>query len=143
MFAIASALLATATEADKAADARWCAALKSADWDGGVFHHDGRIYPWPRGFVPDCPATWAEKTRAADADGYARVVAELEKERDAWKLRALRYEKRVREIAEQRCSTHMLEWSDEDLCKGLSCTPKDRCSPCRCRSLLAAEQTPS
>jgi hypothetical protein len=47
--------------ADKAADDRWCKALEVADWDGEVFHYDGRIYPWPRGFVPDVPATWEEK----------------------------------------------------------------------------------
>lgn len=54
-------LLATLDAADKAADDRWCAALEKADWDGGVFHYEGRIYPWPRGFVPDVPATWASK----------------------------------------------------------------------------------
>ena len=49
--------------AELEADARWCAALELADWDGGVFHYEGRLYPWPRGFVPDCPATWAAKLR--------------------------------------------------------------------------------
>jgi hypothetical protein len=60
--AFAELLVAREAAADKAADKRWTAALAHADWDGGVFHHEGRIYPWPRGFVPDCPATWASKT---------------------------------------------------------------------------------
>jgi hypothetical protein len=49
--------------AEKAADDRWAAALDLADWDGGVFHYDGRIYPWPSGFVPNCPATWEEQIK--------------------------------------------------------------------------------
>jgi len=61
--ALVALLAKVREEADKAADARWCAALEAADWDGGVFHHEGRIYPWPRGFVPDCPATWAQRLR--------------------------------------------------------------------------------
>jgi hypothetical protein len=69
--------------ADKAADDRWCKALELADWDGGVFHYDGGIYPWPRGFVPDCPMTWEEKLAplrqelAAERARAAALSAEL------------------------------------------------------------------
>jgi len=56
-------------ERDRAADERWCKAMQVADWDGGVFHYEGRIYPWPCGFVPDVPATWASKTEAARREG--------------------------------------------------------------------------
>lgn len=74
---VAEAKVATA---EKDADARWNAALEAADWDGGVFHYDGRIYPWPRGFVPDCPATWASKTAPLEAalETAERRVAALE-----------------------------------------------------------------
>jgi len=70
---------ARAAEAEKAADARWCAALERADWDGGVFHYEGRIYPWPNGFVPDCPATWTAKTAPIEAerDEAIKVAREL------------------------------------------------------------------
>ena len=73
-------------QGDKEADERWCAAMKAADWDGGVFHHEGRIYPWPRGFVPDCPATWEVKVderlreravvRLSDALGLVALLKE-------------------------------------------------------------------
>lgn len=68
-----------AKQADMAADERWRKALEFADWegwDGGVFHYEGRTYPWPKGFVPDCPATWARK-RAEVLEQAAIRVEEL------------------------------------------------------------------
>jgi len=61
---LSSLLVTQRAEAERETSERWEKAMETADWDGGVFHYDGRIYPWPRGFVPDVPATWAERNRA-------------------------------------------------------------------------------
>ena len=43
-------------------------------------------------------------------------------------LEVARLRKRLSEIAECGCTARMLDWP--------SCTPEDRCSPCRCREFL-------
>lgn len=66
-------------------------------------------------------------------DALARLVTHLraaEQERDTLRTR-------LKEIAESGCSANLLSWPRSDLIKGLSCTPNDRCSACRCRKLLA------
>ena len=44
---------------------------------------------------------------------------------------------RLASIAECGCTANMLEWSEEDRIAGLTCAPSDRCSACRCTSLLS------
>jgi hypothetical protein len=44
---------------------------------------------------------------------------------------------RLASIAACGCTANMLEWSEEDRVAGLTCTPSDRCSACRCTSLLS------
>lgn len=34
----------------------------------------------------------------------------------------------------------MLAWSRADVIKGLSCTPEDRCSACRCQALMGNDR---
>lgn len=42
----------------------------------------------------------------------------------------------IRAVAHSACTRHMLEWSPEDIRKGLSRTKADRCSACRCADFL-------
>ena len=51
-------------------------------------------------------------------------------------LDVARLRKRLSEIAECGCTARMLDWPRADVRQGLSCTPEDRCSPCRCREFL-------
>ena len=43
---------------------------------------------------------------------------------------------RIRAVADSACTSHMLDWSPEDIRKGLSCAEADRCSACRCQDFL-------
>jgi hypothetical protein len=66
--------------------------------------------------------------------GVLDASLEVRKERD-------RLKERIRLIAESGCSANLLAWSRADLIQGLSCTPADRCSACRCHDLISQDPT--
>jgi len=118
---LAAASDAARDAADKAADDRWCKAMETADWDGGVFHYNGQIYPWPRGFVPDVPATWKSKTDEAHRSGFfagyqagwaeGRNEVESNVNEDAKISYQTQEAKRLRKLAEAESATHSYDAS--------------------------------
>jgi len=77
-----------------------------------------------------CRTCLCKVLRMAWADTHQRLEC-CEVERDAARLRALRAEKRVREIAELPCVRHPVHKGDPD-----PCSPADRCTYCRCRAFV-------
>src|SRR5271156_2502808 len=98
--------------------------------------------PWEQEIEPVALAAgWIEFPKNArrrspasicgDCAQEARVkeVTECHAEIASLRLRALRAEKRVREIAELPCIRHPVHKGDPD-----PCSPADRCTYCRCRA---------
>lgn len=102
--------------------------------------------PCPQcGMGHDCADCQRAKLSAAE-DAVAHLEAkrvELQERVDIAEAKAdalegeLRFaHSRIRAVAHSACTRHMLEWSPEDIRKGLSCTKADRCSACRCADFL-------
>ncbi len=95
-----------------------------------------RIILAASGALPRLLAT-IDALRAELADTHQRLECR-EVERDAARLRALRAEQRIREIAEVPCAKHPVHREDPD-----ACAPADRCTFCRCRAFVGQLGSPA
>jgi len=91
--------------------------------------------------MADCPrcllnTAWCEC--GMDPSVLLERIYALRAQLDTTILRALRAEKRIREIAEVPCVKHPIHAQDPD-----PCSPADRCTYCRCLAFVQSFLTPS